>query len=185
MKSLNLFIIGLLSCLGFTSQGKMIESQKIENLVNYCASNTYEAECLKDGLFSLIQGSPNENNSLVCKSSGSTFAVYNEANGTFLDDYYAKSATECRQTIRGSRNGLICSASSNSSYAVRDIKTKSFISPNYSISLNECLRSVANVRRNYICIAGPGGQFARYNLKNKTYLDSQYSLTLNDCISLL
>jgi hypothetical protein len=185
MKKLVITICLLVASAISAKAADFVESAKLRNLMSKCETVQDEVHCLRRGIQHLIRGGDHADESLICNSNGTSFAVYDEEKKIYLDDFYSKTANECKQTIDGIRNGLICSVGSNAQYAVRDIATKTFISPSYAIPLSECLYSITHMRSHYICIAGPNSKYARYNTKTKSYLDSNYSFELNECINIL
>ena len=186
MKKIILFLGLIISTFSYARQNDYVESDRLLDLIYRCESDQYDADCLKRGIHRLIErgsdGGGGVRKNLVCHSNGTHFAVYDEGKSNYLDDYYKKSGSECKQSIQKIRNGLFCSVGSNSKYAVRDLATRNYLSPNYSIPLHECFESIARMRRQYICIAGSNGKYARYNTETKTYLDSSYFMELQDCL---
>ena len=189
MRKLIVLLLCMPSISAFSAHSGSVEVRELRQVLQDCRGAKNEVRCLRRGIRQLVRENrtrPVQPSNLVCRSgSNGEFAVYNNDTNSYLDGYYSKTASECRQTIENAFTGYLCSVGSNNKYAVRRVSDAKFMGPSYSIDLDQCLRSTEFATSEYICIAGSNGEFARYDLQRETYLDSKYSMTLDDCLDLI
>lgn len=179
MKTLFFALFALFATPLLAVEKSMVHADDLRDLLRECRNSFNEARCLRTGILDLID---RDRYLLECRQGrNGQYAVYDVDNLRFLDHYYRKTLSECRESIEAVNYGLFCSVGNNGRFAVQKVRDAQFISPNYSISFEECLGSLQGIRNDRVCIAGSNARYARYDLIRETFIDARYEMNLETC----